>query len=298
MRHYSASNAARTLGFLSKYYPQYILNSRVLSTRFSAVPRASIQEHFRPEEKAEEVLHSSGRDRLEEIATSLIGLLSERSNVDPRFIGITGSILLGIHRLDWSDIDLTVYGKDNCLKVREALLTLFEEGRGIVKRFAGKTLANWCMEQASTHALRFREAKALYQRKWSFGTYKERRFSISPVKLEEEVFERFGEHRYIPVGIVEGKVHVSSSSDSIFLPGTYALRDSQISTKQGTYEVREIVTYESLYSDIVSDGETAAVRGKLEKVLSGEGETLFYRVLVGSSEAQGSDYVRPLSLLG
>lgn len=58
-------------------------------------------------------------------------------------------------------------------------------------------------------------------------------------------------------------------------------------------DVREVTSYEGFYSDLVSAGEEMVVRGKLERVEDNKSGEVYHRILVGSQEAQDTDYIKP-----
>jgi len=56
-----------------------------------------------------------------------------------------------------------------------------------------------------------------------------------------------------------------------------------------------VVSYESLYADIATEGERIKVRGKLEEVTEKKSGKVYYRVLVGSPQGKGREYIKPIS---
>jgi predicted nucleotidyltransferase len=53
--------------------------------------------------------------------------------------------------------------------------------------------------------------------------------------------------------------------------------------------VKEVVSYEGLYRDVVDDGEEIEARGKLEHVDDGT-----YRLVIGTTMLKGEGYIRPV----
>ena len=57
-------------------------------------------------------------------------------------------------------------------------------------------------------------------------------------------------------------------------------------------DVTKIVSYEGLYDSLADNDERIEVRGKLEKVVNQEKNQIYYRVVVGSSEGKGKEYIK------
>jgi predicted nucleotidyltransferase len=56
--------------------------------------------------------------------------------------------------------------------------------------------------------------------------------------------------------------------------------------------VTEVVSYEGLYDGLARNGETIQAKGKLEKVVEKGTRHEHYRVLVGSPEGKGKEYIK------
>jgi predicted nucleotidyltransferase len=63
-------------------------------------------------------------------------------------------------------------------------------------------------------------------------------------------------------------------------------------------DLREVTSYEGFYGGFLSTGEVIRASGKLERVVDRRSGEEYHRILVGSPEAGGRDYVLPRSLLG
>jgi len=287
IRYYSATSIMRTVNFLAKRYPQYVFQDERSDVVFSAVPRGRIVKHHRPERRLEEMRVSQHLDRLEKKTTQLAAILSARSGVPPTRLGVTGSILIDV-QTSFSDIDLIVYGVKESGQVKEALLQLYANGEPF-QRFTGSTLSTWCREQCSVHPLMIEEAKAIYARSWNKGMYKNTVFSVHPVRKTGG--EWFGELLFRSQGIVEISARVTDASDSRFLPATYRVTKVQ-PEKSEFRNLDRVVSYESLYGDIARKDDVIVVRGKLEEAIDRSGRMKYRRVLVGSADAGGSDFIK------
>ena len=205
---------------------------------------------------------------------------------------MTGSVLLDIHNPALSDIDITVYGTKNSYAVKDALKEAFLAGDLGVSRFREERLSAWYASKTHNHPLTLSEARKVYDRKWNIGVFEETLFSVHPAKLEEELTEKYGDKTYRPVKIVTVKAKVTSSKDSVFLPALYRVAEVE---GRARMDIKEVVSYEGLYDSIAQSGETIEVKGKLEHVTDHRTGKEYNRILVGSPEGRGREYIKPLT---
>jgi predicted nucleotidyltransferase len=90
------------------------------------------------------------------------------------------------------------------------------------------------------------------------------------------------------------EARVSDDSEADFMPSIYKVEDVRIIEGQPVEDIIEVASYEGFYGGIVYKGERIAVYGKLEKVIDKRSNEEYHRVLVGSKEALGKDYIKPL----
>ena len=294
LRHYTMSDLLETLRFV-EHLPEYMYHSSVWSITMSAVPLDRISTHFRPEEKLSQLRSKKKLDILQTKAVDLANLVSEESAVAAENLGVTGSVLLDIHR-DFSDIDLIVYGMENSRLIKEAIIQEFEEKRSPMRPFDARKAEEWCIEKTRRFPLTYKEARTILGRKWGRGLFKRTMFSVHPVKLEEEVSEEYGQRTFRPEGMVEIEGTVSDASEADFLPSVYKLEDTTIVEGKKVEDISEISSYEGLYGGIAEEGQRILAYGKLEKVVDTRSRKDYHRVLVGSKEARGKDYIKPACL--
>lgn len=290
--YYTIPSLVETFQLLEIKYPQYLYDSHILNIKMSAVPLSYVKRHYRPKEKLSHLFETSRLDPLQQDVVELVSLLSEESDTKINFFGVTGSVLIDIHKPEFSDIDLTIHGLKYSQTLRETLLSLYERGGAPARRFSNKLLETWCKNKSTLYPITMEEAKKFYGRKWNRGLYKDRQFSIHPIKLDEEIIEKYGDRMFIPEGIVKVKATVSDATDAIFLPSTYSVEDVDVEEGPKVIDIREVITYEGLYADLAKVGEKIIVKGKLEKVLDKRTGEEYHRILVGSPEAVGADFIR------
>ncbi|MBS7637656.1 hypothetical protein KEJ49_02030 [Candidatus Bathyarchaeota archaeon] len=291
-RHYTMADLIGTLKFLESH-PEYLFDSPVLGIRMSAVPADRISVHIRPEERMALLLTMKRPDVLQKKAADLVNLISGRSGVSTEYFGVTGSLLLDIHQ-DFSDIDLIVYGMKNSQAVKEALLQMYKEEGSSIRRFNVEEAKKWCLDKTKKFPITYEEAVTIFKRKWGRGIFDGTMFSIHPVKLEDEVSEEYGDRTFRPEGIVTAEAIVSDTSESDLLPAVYKVEDVKILDGRCVEDIFEVVSYEGLYGGIAEEGEKIRAHGKLEKVTDKRAKREYHRILIGSKEARGRDYIKPL----
>ncbi len=293
MQTYTIANLLETFNLLSAEHPKYVFFSEVYGITMTAVPRESIVNHFKPEEKLAALFQKSRLDALQRRVVRLVDSLSQLSGVSVDGFGVTGSILLDIHNPAFSDMDITVYGEDSSYALKDALAEASLAEEFGIKRFDEERLGKWLEGKTQNHPLSYAEAKRVYERKWNVGVFEETLFSVHPVRLEEELTEKYGDKIYRPRGMVALRAVVSDSPDSIFLPAVYRVEEVKFEGKVEA-KVEEVVSYEGLYDSLAEEGETIEVRGKLEHVVDNRTGREYDRVLVGSPEGRGREYIKPV----
>jgi len=64
----------------------------------------------------------------------------------------------------------------------------------------------------------------------------------------------------------------------------------------GVEDIHEVASYEGLYEGIAEEGEEILAYGKLERVIDNKLGKEHHRILIGSREAEGRDYIKPTYL--
>ncbi|MEM1587124.1 MAG: hypothetical protein QXX99_05120 [Candidatus Bathyarchaeia archaeon] len=293
MRNYVMLELINTINFL-KNYPEYLYYSHVMNIRISAVPLEKISFHFKPEERMENLVKNVGDlDPLERKALDLAIKISDESSVPLKYFGVTGSILLDIHQ-PFSDIDLTVYGVENTGRVKETLRQIYLNKTSDLMALNGARAEDWCLNKSRLHPLTYNEAKKLLDKKWNIGIFQGIFFSIHPVKLEAEVNEKYGDRIFRPSGMIKITATVVDDSEADFMPATYKVEDVKVLEGKHIGEIHEVVSYEGLYCGIANVGERIVAYGKLETVMDRRSGEIYHRVLIGSQEAEGRDYIKIL----
>lgn len=288
LAYYHVSQVADTIAYLERYYPQYVHYCPVRDITFSMVPHHYVSKYYAPEQRLGEIFEDP-QDPLEEEVRAFASEIAAISGIQVGDLGVTGSILLGIHDPRFSDIDLLVYGLENSLRVRAAL----KEGRSArIQPVAGRTLEEWCASVSEHFSLSREEARYLAGRRWNYSFFGDRYFSIHPTRKDDEIRENYGDRIYRGKGMARIRATVTDASESLFMPAVYTVDQVKIvayeADTQPVAPLTEVISYEGLYRDVVDSGQEIEAQGKLESVNGRD-----YRLVVGTTMLRGEEYVKP-----
>ncbi|MGB6680996.1 MAG: hypothetical protein WBF08_06715 [Candidatus Bathyarchaeia archaeon] len=291
IKFYDIPHLKETLKILEKNWPKYLYKDELLNISFSAVPKELIHVHYKPEEKLNKLLNSSKLDPLQRKTIDVATILSKKSGVKLQNFGISGSVLIDLHQTSFSDIDLITYGKKHGWMVRDALLSLIRSGESKIEPFP-KNEVPTPSRQRRLSLMNEMQFKLFYDRKWNRGVIDGTPFSVNPVLAPNDIQGMYGEYRCEPLGIVEAEAKVTDSSESIFVPARYLVSAVKLNKNMKFNDVKEVISYDRDYGDIAYDGEQILIRGKLERVERLHDGTIYYRIVIGSIEGEGTDYIK------
>ncbi|HDN80703.1 MAG TPA: hypothetical protein ENG33_09610 [Chloroflexi bacterium] len=287
LEYYHVGKVADTIAYLERNYPQYVHYCPVRDIKISMVPNAYVKKYYVPEQRLREILESP-QDPLEEEVRAFVAEIVACTGIREEDLGITGSILLKIHNPEFSDIDLLVYGLENARKVRAMLK---ERKSARIRPVTGKALEEWCASVAAHFPLTIEEARYFAGRRWNYGFFGDRYFSIHPTRKDDEIRESYGDRMYREKGIARVRAVVSDARESLFMPAVYRVEDVEVleGDEKVRHSLRELVSYEGLYRDVVDSGQRVEARGKLESV-NGQ----YYRLVIGTTKLRGEGYIKPV----
>jgi predicted nucleotidyltransferase len=129
----------------------------MLGKKIVAVNDGNIGEVKKPEQELNKLLKTNVKDTLVTALENVLAVAARQSDLPIQSFGVFGSMLHGFHSPLFSDIDLTVYGRKNIVRLRKALTELYESD--------GSPLAN-----------EFERCEALNGKVWRFLNFTPREF--------------------------------------------------------------------------------------------------------------------------
>ena len=126
---------SRRYAWLKENLPDYLVYDAVFDEVLCEVPVEDIKKHYTPVEALKRLSKAESLDFLEFKALELASLLRSSANISWNAIGVSGSIMVGLH-MPSSDIDLLVYGSENCMKVYSAIESLLKDSSCPLKPYS------------------------------------------------------------------------------------------------------------------------------------------------------------------
>jgi len=264
---------------LQHRFPVYIGYDLVFGFEVQRVPKQNAQNIFDPCFRLSEILEKSAKDPLEENTLAFAHLLKEAAAVPMSSLGVSGSVLVGLHR-PGSDIDLTVYGEGESRAVHSALERLLNTGRRSVRRLDRAELAALHASHRTDTPLSFSDFVRLQSRKTNEGHFAGIPYFIRFIKGPREGEKRYGDTFYESLGNATIRFRVTDDSDAIFTPCRYVIEDALFLDRAEEADVREVISFRGRFSDQVRTGEHATAKGILERVVP-RGGKVHHRLAVG-----------------
>ena len=280
--YYHVRNVLKTLEALERQHPEYVWFDPVRSLKFSFVPKEAVARYYLPEERVAEILRTPA-DPLEGAVKALAELLRTAAGIPQEVFGITGSILLQLHNPAFSDIDLLVYGQDNAEKVKRAVEAL--KG-GPIQELEPRRREQWRAETAERFALGAQDVAYLEAKRWNYFLFEGRYTSILPTRLDAEIREEYGDHRYRGVGPATIEATVTDATESIFLPAVFSVADVKF-IEGVPRRLREVISFEGLYCHIADKGDQILAAGHVEEREDGS-----CRLVVGSAALRDGGFIK------
>jgi len=279
VRYAKIYNLSGRRSLLKRKWPQYLYYDEVQGRELQGVPKNKIRNLHSPAQKPMALLRSRQKDPLETNAIRLIQILSHESSVPLASFGISGSLLVGLHR-PGSDIDLVVYGAEESKRVHSSLLSLLNNDQRF-HRYSARNLRRLYMRRGLQQAIAFRDFAGQERRKVFEGKFMGHDYFFRCVKRWTEITERYGEVRYSPMGRCTISGWVSDDAESLLTPCTYSLERVRVLEGARSRRPSEVISFRGRFAEQASSGERIVARGRLENVQSDGSQ--HFRLVVGES---------------
>ncbi|MEM0444998.1 MAG: hypothetical protein QXO86_07400 [Nitrososphaerota archaeon] len=279
IQQYTVSELLRIIRFLEENQPGYVFHDPTVDAKVIAPPINRIARTYSAKQRLSELLQSHPSNRLERQLVSLVKLLSESSGVPLSYFGVTGSILPGIHHQN-SDIDLVVYGLENTWRVVDTLLELEREGKITLMRKLDPY--GWARRAATRYSVPHESLLNLASKVVNKGSFDGVAFSIHSVR--ERPMHRYGEIRYVSLGMATARLRVVDVKESLATPAVYYVEDVNS-------DVERVVCYDMMLAGVLREGDLVEVHGKLESAMHDSRES-WRQILIGSYEGVGKEYIK------
>ncbi len=275
---YSVRELLSIMGELRTSKPEYVYYDPTVGNEVIAPPVDAVTAYWRTSEglkRLAEREESGHATPLELKALEMVRWLTGQAGLRREDVGITGSLLLGIHH-ERSDVDLVVFGRENVWKAVRAL------------REAGSPVVTGASEGIvetlrSLYKMPVEDARKLAARVAHKGLFAGTPYSLFGIRVRPD--HKYGDFQYVGRGIVEVKLEVSDATESLFTPSVYKVEEK-------VFGIERMVSYHMALAGLLEPGDRLVVRAKLEEVRGPGGES--FQLLLGSYEGVGSEQIKLL----
>ena len=267
--------------YLEKNYPELIVQDEVLGEVMCEVPVIQVSEHFKPEEKLWSLRTSKDLTILEDKALRLAETLKAEVNIPWSCIGISGSILAGLTN-EKSDIDPLVYGVKNCQAAYAALQRLLKMPDSGFKPYSLEELKELFDFRSKDTQMSFEDFCVVESRKAFQGKFMGTDYFIRFVKEWNETAEHYGDVCFKNCGYTRIVATTTDSSDALFTPCSYKLKDVQVLEGPNLSPILEVVSFRGRFCQHAFEGEKIEAQGKVELVSNKRSGTEHYRLILGN----------------
>lgn len=266
---------------LKKHFSKYLTHDPIFDATLSEVPISSIQDHYQPTEKLGEMRHSKRLDSLETKAMRLTKVLEEAAEIPRNAIGVSGSILAGLHTSS-SDIDPVVYGCESCVKTHSSMKKMLQDGDSAFRPYSLRELKTLFEFRSKDTAVGFEDFVKTESRKALQGKFDETDYFMRYVKNWDEVCENYGDVLYKNVGYSKIGAVVTDDSVSIFTPCKYCVEDAKVIKGTDIGPITEVASFRGRFCEQARTGESIIAQGKVEQVTDTRTDRQHYRLLLGN----------------
>jgi predicted nucleotidyltransferase len=266
---------------LKKRFPQYLVYDPVFDETLCEVPKSDIQRRYQPSEKLRELRGSKRLDPVENKVLRLTQLLKEEAGIPDDAMGISGSIMVGLHTTH-SDIDPIVYGAKNCRKVHSALERMLKKGHAQIKPYKLEELKALFDFRSKDTVVSFESFVRTESRKVLQGKFMGTDYFIRYVKDWDEIQENYGDIQYKNVGHCKIEARVVCDSEAIFTPCVYRVEDAKLLDGSQCEPIEEIASFRGRFCEQARTGETVIAQGKVEHVNDRRTGREYLRLLLGN----------------
>jgi predicted nucleotidyltransferase len=273
--------------YLQENHPDLIVFDPVFGEKICEVPIEQIAEHYQPTEKLAELRKTKNLSNLENKALQLATTLKEKAGIPWSAIGISGSIMAGL-TAEKSDIDPLVYGVENSRKAYTALQKLLKTADSGFKPYSKGELQTLFDFRSKDTKMSFEDFLLVESRKAFQGMFMRTDYFIRFVKDWSETTEQYGDVCYRNSGYAKITANIADSSDSLFTPCTYKLKDVAVAEGPKLAPITEIVSFRGRFCEQATDSEAIEAQGKVELVKDKRNSSEHYRLILGNNP---SDYM-------
>jgi predicted nucleotidyltransferase len=206
----------------------------------------------------------------------VLSIATKNSSVSAPSFGVFGSMLHGFHHPKYSDIDFTIYGKEENAKICQTMSELYADANsGLKNEFESDNAMkgkDWRFKNFDVRDFVWHQ-----RRKMIYGLYDDRSNSgriikaeFEPVKAWSEIESEYDPNTRIKqMGWARIRAQVTTDENSPFIPSIYGIEPLEVlSGPKEALESIRIFSYMEEFRQQAKKDENIIVEGNLEEVES------------------------------
>ena len=228
----------------------------------------------KPEKGLQQLLAKKSGDVLLKAMNNLLEMVFSWSGLSKNSFGVFGSLLHGFYHPNFSDLDFTIYGRDNLNRLCDTLEELYKEDTGLRNEFdniqavSGKDwqFKNYSLKEYLWHQRR----KMIYAYFESKSAKRIVKVEFEPIKVWKEITNEYSPFTRIShVGWIKAIVEINEDKDAPFIPSIYKINVKNVLEGPKVDDITRIFSYLEEFRMQAKKGEQVQVEGNLEKVVNG-----------------------------
>ncbi|MCK5150217.1 MAG: hypothetical protein KAQ65_00190 [Candidatus Thorarchaeota archaeon] len=271
---------------------EYLVEDTHFGTTLLEVPHTHVAEHYKPNDRLEEILGQGPKDELESAVAGMAEVLQGQLGLSISDIGVAGSIAWKGHNPEFSDINMNVYGYESAWKLQKNYQQASEDDHVRLR-----TLEEWNMGISRVlnriPALSANDLRKLFARRLAFY-FDDQCIGVTPVLQPEEAPIMHGSESYSQLAseLVQITFHVENADYGIFHPALLKGQSKSLQNFNGI-EITRIMVYDGAFTGLFFPGDEIEVYGTLQKVTPNTSDREeMYQLMVGTKDGAGREYIR------
>ncbi len=271
---------------VAKKHPHYQLFHEMIGLELVGINDKDIAEVHLPQKRLAKLLKQGPTDELLAAMQRTLKIATSCSDLKNSDFGVFGSMLHGFHHPKYSDIDFTIYGKEQNAQMRQTLEDLYsDKSSGLSNEFASDDVMKgkrWLFKNFDVKDFVWHQ-----RRKQIYGLYDDRKHSgriikaeFEPVKAWDEIKPEYHPRTCITRrGWAKIRAKVTSDDDGPFIPSVYEIEPLEVlEGPTGAEDVKRVYSYMEEFRQQVHKDEEIIVEGNLEEYQTPDPEACFYQI--------------------
>jgi len=289
---YTKVDSKQAYEYLNDFFPNYIFDCDVTQVQMMGVPKDRVKNMLKPEERLKEIIQWSLEGVLEDQLLQKVVMVAEifqdEAGISASHLGISGSILPGLHDPTVSDIDFVIYGLKNHRKAMETFSDIKHDNDSPLNAIGDDYWLKLYEKRIKDSSLSYQEFQWYENRKNNRGVISGTLFDILATRDWSEIEGTYGDKLYEPLGYAEIECTVKNAIASFDNPAVYEVEDVKI-LNGPIKSITQVASYTHTYAGQAVEGERILVKGKLEKVT---GKKTIHRLKVGTTRESVGEYIK------